>query len=44
MERTGGGPPKKPPLTDIEERLMKILGWKSVTGDKNKEFGIVCIP
>lgn len=40
MERTGGGPSESPPLTDLEERLLAILDWKSVYGDQNKEFGI----
>nr|CAI5824028.1 unnamed protein product [Callosobruchus analis]CAI5851168.1 unnamed protein product [Callosobruchus analis] len=40
MQRTGGGPAKSPTLTDLEERLIKLIGWKSVTGDQNNEFGI----
>lgn len=41
MKQTGGGPVKSPPLNDVEERLINLLGWKSITGDKNKEIGLV---
>ncbi|XP_036141865.1 uncharacterized protein LOC118645492 isoform X2 [Monomorium pharaonis] len=41
MTATGGGSMKTIPLTQTEEKLMAILGWKAVTGDLNKELGIV---
>lgn len=41
MEKTGGGPVKAPPLNQIEERLMALIGWRSVTGDRNVELGLV---
>lgn len=40
MTATGGGPVKTVPLTQTEEKLMAIIGWKSVTGDSNKELGV----
>ncbi|KAJ8912348.1 hypothetical protein NQ315_014715 [Exocentrus adspersus] len=36
---TGGGLPTTAPLSDMEERLMSLLGWRSVDGDGNKELG-----
>lgn len=36
---TGGGPGKVLPLTEMEERLMGIIKWTSVTGTGNKELG-----
>lgn len=41
-KKTGGGGPAVQ-LTEIEDRLMGILGWKGVTGDDNVELGLVCI-
>ncbi|CAG9769716.1 unnamed protein product [Ceutorhynchus assimilis] len=40
IQKTGGGPSKTPQLNPIEERLMCLLGWKSVTGDENIEIGL----
>ncbi|CAH1106695.1 unnamed protein product [Psylliodes chrysocephalus] len=42
IKKTGGGGPL-PQLTPIEERLIGIIGWKIVTGDRNVEMGVVCI-
>jgi len=41
MTTTGGGSVKTVPLTQTEEKLMSILGWEAVTGDSNKELGLV---
>jgi len=41
MTTTGDGPIKTVPLTQTEEKLMSILGWKAVTGDSNKELGLI---
>lgn len=41
MSATGGGSMRTIPLTQTEEKLMAIIGWKAVTGDSNKELGIV---
>ncbi|CAH1973495.1 unnamed protein product [Acanthoscelides obtectus] len=38
--KTGGGCLNVAPLTDTEERLMKLIGWKSVTGSSNAELGL----
>lgn len=40
LQKTGGGAPESHMLNDIEERLMALYGWKSVTGDGNKEIGL----
>lgn len=40
-EKTGGGPSKAIPLSDPEERLLQLVGWKAVTGDGNVELGMV---
>ncbi|CAH1976645.1 unnamed protein product [Acanthoscelides obtectus] len=40
-QKTGGGCLNAAPLTDTEERLMKLIGWKSVTGNSNAELGLV---
>jgi hypothetical protein len=34
---------RSPPLTEMEERLMGVLGWRTVTGDGNVELGLVSI-
>lgn len=31
-EKTGGGPNDAPQLTPVEERLMGVMGWRSVAG------------
>ncbi|CAG9766121.1 unnamed protein product [Ceutorhynchus assimilis] len=41
IQKTGGGPSKTPQLNPIEERLMCLLDWKSVTGDENIEIGLL---
>lgn len=41
MIATGGGPVKAVSFTQTEENLMAILGWKAVSGDSNKELGVV---
>lgn len=43
MTATGGGPVKTIPLTQTEENLMNILGWRDVIGDSNKELGVIAI-
>ncbi|KAI4455222.1 hypothetical protein MML48_9g00016279 [Holotrichia oblita] len=37
---TGGGEAKYPPLTNPEERLLKIIGGKGINGDAVPELGI----
>lgn len=39
--KTGGGESKVMGLTNIEERLMNVYWWKSITDDGNVEFGLV---
>lgn len=42
-EKTGGGPSKAVPLNETEERLLQVVGWRTVTGDGNVELGMVNI-
>ena len=39
--RTGGGPQSTKPLSRAEERLMELIGWTAVEGDKAREVGLV---
>lgn len=41
MVQTGGGTATTGQLTEVEEKLMAIMGWKAVTGDGNIELGLV---
>jgi hypothetical protein len=41
IDKTGGGEAETPPLTDVGEPLMHLLGWKDVTGTSYPEIGIV---
>lgn len=41
LNATGGGEPTCSKLTDMEERLLNIMGTRTVEGDRNKELGIL---
>lgn len=41
MIKTGGGESKIIGLTNLEDRLMTLHGWKAITGDGNIELGLV---
>lgn len=42
ISKTGGGGPLLP-LSQIEEKLMGIIGWTVVEGDTTSELGFVSI-
>nr|CAI5826033.1 unnamed protein product [Callosobruchus analis] len=44
-EKTGGGPKMLPPLTDLENRLLALMGKTAISGDEEIPelgFGEVC--
>nr|CAH7756733.1 unnamed protein product [Callosobruchus chinensis] len=42
MEQTGGGPSVVPPLTDLETRLINLMGPTAISGDEGvPELGFV---
>lgn len=40
VKRSGDNLVQSPPLTDTEEKLLRLLGWKSMTDNENTELRI----
>lgn len=39
MEKTGGGPANYLPLSDLEKRLLHLMGKTAIEGDNVPEMG-----